>query len=91
MHLRCFMIQMCWFLVHAKTCPPFVTALAPSSTFAPSQPIMVASPAKMQAATALAEVANGIESAAGVSSQVVLNDYCTDIYFRLLFNQLFLL
>lgn len=52
---------------------------------------MVASPAKMQAATALAEVANGIESAAGVSSQVVLNDYCTDIYFRLLFNQLFLL
>ncbi|XP_067250497.1 host cell factor 1b [Chanodichthys erythropterus] len=39
--------------------------LAPSSTFAPSQPIMVASPAKMQAATALAEVANGIESAAG--------------------------
>ncbi|XP_026108143.1 host cell factor 1-like isoform X4 [Carassius auratus] len=39
--------------------------LAPSSTFAPSQPIVVASPAKMQAATALAEVANGIESAAG--------------------------
>ncbi|XP_067270487.1 host cell factor 1b isoform X2 [Pseudorasbora parva] len=39
--------------------------LAPSSTFAPSQPIMVTSPAKMQAATALAEVANGIESAAG--------------------------
>uniref|UniRef100_A0A8C1RJU1 Host cell factor 1 n=1 Tax=Cyprinus carpio TaxID=7962 RepID=A0A8C1RJU1_CYPCA len=39
--------------------------LAPSSTFAPSQPMMVASPAKMQAATALAEVANGIESAAG--------------------------
>ncbi|XP_042617622.1 host cell factor 1-like isoform X2 [Cyprinus carpio] len=39
--------------------------LAPSSTFAPSQPMVVASPAKMQAATALAEVANGIESAAG--------------------------
>ncbi|XP_016323743.1 host cell factor 1-like isoform X2 [Sinocyclocheilus anshuiensis] len=39
--------------------------LAPSSTFAPSQPMVVTSPAKMQAATALAEVANGIESAAG--------------------------
>ncbi|XP_016359435.1 host cell factor 1b [Sinocyclocheilus anshuiensis] len=39
--------------------------LAPSITFAPSQPMVVASPAKMQAATALAEVANGIESAAG--------------------------
>ncbi|XP_016392764.1 host cell factor 1-like isoform X2 [Sinocyclocheilus rhinocerous] len=39
--------------------------LAPLSTFAPSQPMVVASPAKMQAATALAEVANGIESAAG--------------------------
>ncbi|XP_016127166.1 host cell factor 1-like [Sinocyclocheilus grahami] len=39
--------------------------LAPSSTFAPSQPMVVASPAKMQAATALAEVANGIESTAG--------------------------
>ncbi|XP_039521567.1 host cell factor 1b isoform X2 [Pimephales promelas] len=39
--------------------------LAPSSTFAPSQTILVASPAKMQAANALAEVANGIESAAG--------------------------
>ncbi|XP_051525576.1 host cell factor 1-like isoform X3 [Myxocyprinus asiaticus] len=39
--------------------------LAPSSTFAPSQPMVVASPAKIQAATALAEVANGIESAAG--------------------------
>uniref|UniRef100_A0A671KZ15 Host cell factor 1 n=1 Tax=Sinocyclocheilus anshuiensis TaxID=1608454 RepID=A0A671KZ15_9TELE len=36
--------------------------LAPSITFAPSQPMVVASPAKMQAATALAEVANGIES-----------------------------
>ncbi|XP_066499633.1 host cell factor 1b [Hoplias malabaricus] len=39
--------------------------LAPSSTFAPSQPMAVASPAKMQAATTLAEVANGIESTAG--------------------------
>ncbi|XP_039631154.1 host cell factor 1b [Polypterus senegalus] len=38
-------------------------SLAPSSTFAPPQPIVVASPAKMQAAAALAEVANGIESA----------------------------
>uniref|UniRef100_A0A8C9RE80 Host cell factor 1 n=1 Tax=Scleropages formosus TaxID=113540 RepID=A0A8C9RE80_SCLFO len=36
--------------------------LAPSSTFAPSQPVVVASPAKMQAAAALTEVANGIES-----------------------------
>ncbi|KAI4901575.1 hypothetical protein NFI96_012098, partial [Prochilodus magdalenae] len=46
---------------------PSTTAesLAPSSTFAPSQPMVVASPAKMQAATALTEVANGIESAAG--------------------------
>uniref|UniRef100_A0A665VSM4 Host cell factor 1 n=1 Tax=Echeneis naucrates TaxID=173247 RepID=A0A665VSM4_ECHNA len=35
------------------------TALAPSSTFAPS--VSVASPAKLQAAAALAEVANGIE------------------------------
>ncbi|KAI2662067.1 Host cell factor 1 [Labeo rohita] len=42
-----------------------VAPLAPSSTFAPSQPMVVASPAKIQAATALAEVANGIESAAG--------------------------
>uniref|UniRef100_A0A4W4E4D0 Host cell factor 1 n=1 Tax=Electrophorus electricus TaxID=8005 RepID=A0A4W4E4D0_ELEEL len=39
--------------------------LAPSSTFALSQPMTVASPAKLQAATALAEVANGIETAAG--------------------------
>ncbi|TRY93480.1 hypothetical protein DNTS_011697 [Danionella cerebrum] len=40
--------------------------LAPSSTVALSQPIVVASPTKLQAATALAEVANGIESAAGL-------------------------
>ncbi|XP_058245113.1 host cell factor 1b isoform X1 [Hemibagrus wyckioides] len=39
--------------------------LAPSSTLAPAQPMVVASPAKIQAATTLAEVANGIESAAG--------------------------
>ncbi|KAJ8257779.1 hypothetical protein GJAV_G00189600 [Gymnothorax javanicus] len=39
--------------------------LAPSSTFAPVQPMVVASPAKIQAATTLAEVANGIESGAG--------------------------
>ncbi|XP_063064824.1 host cell factor 1b isoform X2 [Engraulis encrasicolus] len=37
--------------------------LAPSSSFAATQPMVVASPAKMQAAAALAEVANGIESA----------------------------
>lgn len=37
----------------------FFLALAPSSTFAPS--VSVASPAKLQAAAALAEVANGIE------------------------------
>ncbi len=35
-------------------------ALAPSSTFAPA--VVVASPAKMQAAAALTEVANGIEA-----------------------------
>lgn len=45
----------------------FRAALAPSSTLAPVQPMVVASPAKIQAATTLAEVANGIESAAGVS------------------------
>ncbi|XP_060788449.1 host cell factor 1b isoform X2 [Neoarius graeffei] len=39
--------------------------LAPSSTLTPVQPMVAASPAKIQAATALAEVANGIESAAG--------------------------
>lgn len=40
-------------------CSCHSTALAPSSTFAPS--VSVASPAKLQAAAALAEVANGIE------------------------------
>lgn len=39
-------------------------ALAPSSTFAPSVP--VASPAKLQAAATLAEVANGIEGEVSV-------------------------
>uniref|UniRef100_A0AAY4EAC1 Host cell factor 1 n=1 Tax=Denticeps clupeoides TaxID=299321 RepID=A0AAY4EAC1_9TELE len=39
--------------------------LAPSSTLAPSLPMVVTSPAKMQAATTLTEVANGIESSAG--------------------------
>ncbi|XP_076860117.1 host cell factor 1b [Brachyhypopomus gauderio] len=42
--------------------------LAPSSTFVLSQPMAVASPAKLQAATTLAEVANGIETAAGKQS-----------------------
>ncbi|XP_075434445.1 host cell factor 1 isoform X2 [Ascaphus truei] len=38
-------------------------SLAPSNTFtAPPQPVVIASPAKLQAAAALAEVANGIES-----------------------------
>uniref|UniRef100_A0AAR2JMT9 Host cell factor 1 n=1 Tax=Pygocentrus nattereri TaxID=42514 RepID=A0AAR2JMT9_PYGNA len=52
---------------------PSTTAetLAPSSTFAPSQPMAVASPAKMQAATALTEVANGIESKQGAPPAVV--------------------
>ncbi|KAJ3602007.1 hypothetical protein NHX12_029768 [Muraenolepis orangiensis] len=36
-------------------------ALAPSSTFAPIVTVAVANPAKLQAAAALAEVANGIE------------------------------
>ncbi|XP_051824926.1 host cell factor 1 isoform X3 [Antechinus flavipes] len=39
-------------------------SLAPSNTFVAPQPV-VASPAKLQAATALAEVANGIESPVG--------------------------
>lgn len=42
-----------------RFCSALFTALAPSSTFAPSA--SVASPAKLQAAAALAEVANGIE------------------------------
>ncbi len=51
--------------------------------------MVVASPAKMQAATALAEVANGIESAAGVGLLVVLDlNHYTNINLRLLFNHL---
>lgn len=52
-------------------CPP---ALAPSSTFAPS--VSVASPAKLQAAAALAEVANGIEGE--VRHQARLNIFILD-------------
>ncbi|XP_058514180.1 host cell factor 1 isoform X2 [Ochotona princeps] len=37
-------------------------SLAPSSTFVAPQPVVVASPAKLQAAATLTEVANGIES-----------------------------
>ncbi|XP_029465788.1 host cell factor 1 [Rhinatrema bivittatum] len=39
-------------------------SLAPSNTFAAPQPVMVVSPAKLQAAATLTEVANGIESTA---------------------------
>ncbi|XP_070597489.1 host cell factor 1 isoform X3 [Erythrolamprus reginae] len=38
-------------------------SLAPSNTFVAPQPVVVASPAKLQAAAALTEVANGIEPA----------------------------
>ncbi|XP_058873450.1 host cell factor 1 [Acipenser ruthenus] len=53
-------------LLPAGATPPS-ESLAPSSSFAPPVPVAVAvaSPAKMQAAAALADVANGIESAAG--------------------------
>ena len=56
----------------AKTQPMMVATPAKTqpmmvATPAKTQPMMVASPAKMQAAATLAEVANGIESAAGVS------------------------
>ncbi len=45
--------------------------------------MVVASPAKMQAATALAEVANGIESAAGVGLLVVLDlNHYTNVNLR---------
>lgn len=43
--------------------------LAPSNTFVAPQPVVGASPAKLQAAATLTEVANGIESL-GVVSQV---------------------
>lgn len=46
--------------------------LAPSSTFVAPQPVVVASPAKLQAAATLTEVANGIESL-GVVSWVYWN------------------
>ncbi|XP_041130055.1 host cell factor 1-like [Polyodon spathula] len=54
-------------LLPAGATPPS-ESLAPSSSFAPPVPVAVpvASPVKMQAAAALADVANGIESAAGV-------------------------
>nr|XP_021484838.1 host cell factor 1 isoform X3 [Meriones unguiculatus] len=39
-----------------------VMGLAPSNTFVTPQPVVVASPAKIQAAATLTEVANGIES-----------------------------
>uniref|UniRef100_A0A4W2FT45 Host cell factor 1 n=1 Tax=Bos indicus x Bos taurus TaxID=30522 RepID=A0A4W2FT45_BOBOX len=43
--------------------PPTATeSLAPSNTFVAPQPVVVASPAKLQAAATLTEVANGIES-----------------------------
>uniref|UniRef100_A0A673XHU5 Host cell factor 1 n=1 Tax=Salmo trutta TaxID=8032 RepID=A0A673XHU5_SALTR len=47
-----------------------VARLAPTCTMV-TQTMMVASPAKMQAAATLAEVANGIESAAGVTPPAV--------------------
>ncbi|XP_045141397.1 host cell factor 1 isoform X3 [Echinops telfairi] len=43
--------------------PPTATeSLAPSNTFVAPQPVVVASPAKLQAAATLTEVANGIET-----------------------------
>lgn len=42
--------------------PSFLPGLAPSNTFVAPQPVVVASPAKLQAAATLTEVANGIES-----------------------------
>ncbi|KAM9250291.1 LOW QUALITY PROTEIN: host cell factor 1 [Cariama cristata] len=47
----------------AALLPPPADGLAPSSAFVAPQPVVGASPAKLQAATALAEVANGIETA----------------------------
>ncbi|XP_049649314.1 LOW QUALITY PROTEIN: host cell factor 1 [Accipiter gentilis] len=43
--------------------PPPADGLAPSSAFVAPPPVVGPSPAKLQAATALAEVANGIETA----------------------------
>lgn len=45
----------------------FLSGLAPSNTFVAPQPVVGASPAKLQAATTLTEVANGIESLGVVS------------------------
>lgn len=45
----------------------FFPGLAPSNTFVAPQPVVVASPAKLQAAATLTEVANGIESLGVVS------------------------
>lgn len=45
----------------------FFLGLAPSNTFVTPQPVVVASPAKIQAAATLTEVANGIESLGVVS------------------------
>lgn len=50
-----------------RECCPSLTGLAPSNTFVAPQPVVVASPAKLQAAATLAEVANGIEPAPVVS------------------------
>lgn len=41
---------------------PASESLAPTNTFTTPQPVVIASPAKLQAAAALTEVANGIES-----------------------------
>ncbi|KAM6143635.1 host cell factor 1 isoform 2-T2 [Erethizon dorsatum] len=50
--------------------PPTATeSLAPSNTFVAPQPVVVTSPAKLQAAATLTEVANGIESL-GVKSDL---------------------
>ncbi|KAM8934811.1 host cell factor 1 [Pelodytes ibericus] len=50
-------------LTSAVTLLPVSTAesLAPATTFTAPQPVVIASPAKLQAAAALTEVANGIE------------------------------
>uniref|UniRef100_A0A8K9Y549 Host cell factor 1 n=1 Tax=Oncorhynchus mykiss TaxID=8022 RepID=A0A8K9Y549_ONCMY len=48
-----------------------VARLAPSCTLTPTQTMMVTSPAKIQAATTMAEVVNGIESAAGDDSGTI--------------------
>lgn len=46
---------------------PFLPGLAPSNTFVAPQPVVGSSPAKLQAAATLTEVANGIESLGVVS------------------------